>query len=421
MQVGEIAVTNGAASNLQGSGASYTATITPAADGDVTVQVPADAARDAAGNGNEAGDLFTITADVTRPTVTVSSEATPPVNAAFEVTIIFSEDVTGLQVGEIAVTNGAASNLQGAGSSYTATITPVADGDVTVQVPADAAKDPAGNGNEAGDLFTITADVTRPTVTVSSGAAPPVNAAFEVTIIFSEDVTGLQVGDLSVANGAASNLQGAGSSYTATITPAADGDVTVQVPADAARDPAGNGNEAGDLFTITADVTRPTVTVGSEATPPVNATFEVTITFSEDVTGLEAGEITVTNGAASNLQGSGSSYTATIAPAADGDVTVQVPADAARDAAGNGNEAGDAFTINADVTPPTVTVGSPATPPVNAAFEVTHHLQRGRHRIRGRRDHGDQRRRLQPARVGIELHCDHRPGSRRRRDRAGPG
>ena len=61
---------------------------------------------------------------MTPPTVTVGSEATPPVNAAFEVTIIFSEDVTGFQVGEISVTNGAASNLQGSRASYTATITP---------------------------------------------------------------------------------------------------------------------------------------------------------------------------------------------------------------------------------------------------------------------------------------------------------
>ena len=90
--------------------------------------------------------------------------------------------------------------------------------------------------------------------------------------------------------------------------------MTVQVPADAAQDPAGNGNEAGGVFTITADVTPPMVTIASAATPPVNAAFEVTITFNEDVTGFEASEITVTNGAASSLQGSGANYAATITP-----------------------------------------------------------------------------------------------------------
>ena len=107
--------------------------------------------------------------------------------------------------------------------------------------------------------------------------------------------------------------------------------------------------------------TPPTVAITSAATSPVDTAFAVTITFSEDVTGFEVSEITVTNGAASNLQGSGASYTATITPADDGDVTVQVPEQVAQDQATNANEASAAFTINADLTDPTVTVSSSAT------------------------------------------------------------
>ena len=243
------------------------------------------------------------------------------------------------------MTNGAASNLQGSGASYTATIAPAADGDVTVQVPADAARDAAGNGNEAGNIFTMTADVTAPTVTISSGATSPVNAAFSVTITFNEDVTGFEVGEITVTNGAASNLQGSGAAYTATIAPAADGDVTVQVPADAARDAAGNGNEAGNVFTIDADVTRPTVTISSAETPPVNAAFGVTITFSEDVTGFEKGEIDVANGSVGGFSGSGAIYTATIAPKGLGEVKAEVRENVAEDAACNGNEAAEPFAI----------------------------------------------------------------------------
>ena len=66
--------------------------------------------------------------------------------------------------------------------------------------------------------------------------------------------------------------------------------------------------------------------------------FEVTITFSEDVTGFEADDISLTGSAtaeASVLMDSGSEYTATITPAsgADGNVIIQVPADVAVDGA----------------------------------------------------------------------------------------
>ena len=60
-----------------------------------------------------------------------------------------------------------------------------------------------------------------PTVTVT-GPAGPVSGAFTATFTFSEDVTGFELGDISVANGAASNLSGSGAVYTATITPEAD-------------------------------------------------------------------------------------------------------------------------------------------------------------------------------------------------------
>ena len=61
----------------------------------------------------------------------------------------FSESVTGFDVSDIAVTNGTASNVQGSGSTYTFDVTPTADGDVTVSIPAAAAQDLAGNDNTA--------------------------------------------------------------------------------------------------------------------------------------------------------------------------------------------------------------------------------------------------------------------------------
>ena len=61
----DLAVGNGGASRLRGSGASYAATITPAASGLVTVDIAAGAAEDGAGNPSAAADRFMIAADLT--------------------------------------------------------------------------------------------------------------------------------------------------------------------------------------------------------------------------------------------------------------------------------------------------------------------------------------------------------------------
>ena len=104
--------------------------------------------------------------DDTRPEVSaITSTAELPANAAFAVTITFSEPVTGLALEEIAVSNGAAANLAGSGTTYTVEVTPRADfqGTATVTVPADAAADAAGNGNLAGSAeFAV--DTKAPTV-----------------------------------------------------------------------------------------------------------------------------------------------------------------------------------------------------------------------------------------------------------------
>ncbi|MEE2527408.1 Ig-like domain-containing protein, partial [Hyphobacterium sp. HN65] len=125
---------------------------------------------------------------------------------------------------EISVGNGAASNLSGSGTTYTATITPAADGQVTIDVAANAAQDAGSNGNIVASQFSVTNDQTAPTVSIT-GPAGPVSGAFTASFTFSEAVTGFALGDISVGNGSTSNLSGSGTTYTATITPTADGQV----------------------------------------------------------------------------------------------------------------------------------------------------------------------------------------------------
>ena len=72
------------------------------------------------------------------------------------------------------------------------------------------------------------------------------SAPFTARFTFSEAVTGFVAGDITVGNGAASAFTAttAGRVYTALITPAADGVVTVDVAAGVAEDAANNGNTA---------------------------------------------------------------------------------------------------------------------------------------------------------------------------------
>jgi hypothetical protein len=81
---------------------------------------------------------------------------------------------------------------------------------------------------------------------------------------------------------------------------------------------------------------RPTVTLQTpQAT--VDGPFQVTATFSENISQLHAGEFAVVNGSASDLNGSGSIWTVTITPSSTGQVKVSLPEAAAIDADGNPN------------------------------------------------------------------------------------
>jgi hypothetical protein len=88
----------------------------------------------------------------------------------------------------------------------------------------------------------------------------------------------------------------------------------------------------------------PTCVVTADAATITAAAFTATFTFSEDVIGFDATKITVTNGSAGAVAGTGP-YTSVITPTATGTVTVQVEADKVTDAALNNNTASNTFSI----------------------------------------------------------------------------
>ena len=107
-----------------------------------------------------------------------------------------------------------------------------------------------------------------------------------------------------------------------------------------------------------------TVTITSTETDPTNASpFEVTVTFSADVTGFEADDVEVTNGAVTSFDGEDDVYTLEITPEEDGLVSVDIPAGVAEDDDENENLAAETFSITYDGTAPTVEITSTSPDP----------------------------------------------------------
>lgn len=103
-------------------------------------------------------------------------------------------------------------------------------------------------------------DTSPPSVTLSSGApvlqgktnASPV----PVAVTFSEPVTGFTLVAVTVTNGTAGNLTGAGAAYAFDATPSGSPvTLTVDVPAGGVTDAAGNANTAAIAFGIVYDAT----------------------------------------------------------------------------------------------------------------------------------------------------------------------
>ncbi len=132
-------------------------------------------------------------------------------------------------------------------------------------------------------------------------------------------------------------------------------------------DAAGQSTSLTFTATVTAsDTVAPTaaLALADGVETPAVAPFSITVTFSEAVTGFALDDLTVAHGAASELAGSGASYSTTITPEEGyaGNLTVDVAAGAAQDAAGNASTAAETLTV---------AVAPPVTKPTGVAPNTT--------------------------------------------------
>ncbi|MEG4853250.1 DUF4347 domain-containing protein, partial [Microcoleus sp. B5-D4] len=341
-------------------------TIKNATNGDAILTLPT------LGAANSLGVNKDLVIDTVRPIVFLTPDSPlTTINAPFLVYANFSENVTGFDPSDINVGNGTVSGFTGSGSNYRFTVIPTASGDVTVDLPAATAIDAAGNYNAPAPQIVRTADITPPTVVLTSTSPTTTNAPFIVTATFSETVTGFAATDVTVANGTVSGFTGTGTTYEFTVTPTATGNVTVDIPAATATDTIGNSNTAAIQLTRTADITPPNVILTSTSPTTTNAPFLVTATFSETVTGFTDTDVTVANGTVSGFTGTGATYNFTVTPTANGAVTVDIPAATATDTAGNNNTPATQLVRTVETVAPTVSLTSTSPTTTNAPFIVT--------------------------------------------------
>ena len=266
------------------------------------------------GNGESVSDSFDIVVsvamDTTAPRVASIVRQNPtvsPTNAdSLTWRVTFSEAVSNVNAADFAVSGTTATVTAVAVSGLTGAYDVSASGGnlaalnatVTLAIAAshnieDGASNSLTNTTPTGtNNNSYVVDNTAPSVTIS-GVPASSDAPFTATFTFPEAVTGFAVGDITLGNATASSFTVTSTTvYTALITPAVSGTVTVDVPANAAQDAAGNGNTAAAraTSTYTGTAALPAITIAAGASPVTEGTPAV---FTLSRTGSTTDALTV--------------------------------------------------------------------------------------------------------------------------------
>ena len=228
------------------------------------------------------------TRQIPRPPDVSISVPSETQTGAFNATITFTEAVSGFAETDLSLGGTATASITAWDTTdntvFTAEITPTTSGTVTLDIAADVATDAASNGNTAATTQTVTVTIAEPAVTPqvdttpvapvvaqqqvlqSDTTAPDVSisvpsgtqtGALDVTITFTEVVSGFAETDLSLGGTATASITVWNTTdntvFTAEITPTTSGTVTLDIAADVATDAASNGNTAATQRSVTVD------------------------------------------------------------------------------------------------------------------------------------------------------------------------
>jgi hypothetical protein len=197
----------------------------------------------------------------------------------------------------------------------------------------------SGANGKRGTSAVVTAVITiPPTNTVPPFIVSQIPAAYamitnltNITIVFSERVHGVDASDLLINGVPATSLTGSGSIYTFFFPQPPYGDVSISFASDhnifdfgypmdlMFNDFSTNSAWVYDLF----DRTPPRVAIHVPATgTTVTNLTTISVSFSENVTGVDAGDLLVNGVPAYNITGSGSNYTFNVFQPASGTINI---------------------------------------------------------------------------------------------------
>ncbi len=240
---------------------SYTFTATPTA-ATVSLSLPANAVSGYTGSDNLASNILSGTYDNIAPVIT------PPAN-------ISQDTDPGLATASVTFSASVSDNLgEVIAPIFTIGPTLISSPYVfplgTTTVTINAADSFGNDATEVSFDVTIT-DNEAPTVAIT-GLPPGFSGTpdLDMTITFSEDVSGFDASDLLITNATVLPLTGGPAVYTGTIQPTGTGDISVSVPQDAATDGAGNGNNASTSVLLTIDSSCGTSNGGTFTSAPVS-------------------------------------------------------------------------------------------------------------------------------------------------------
>ena len=339
----------GSVTGLAGSGSQYLVTVSAPQGGTYSLGVVQDSGiADAAGNPLSGTDptgadhTYTVIADTTAPTVASIERSDPASQTTSAQTMVFavtfSEDVTGVDAGDFALSTG------GASGQFTRTSTPglaipdnaaaVSDA-ITVPGPGTAASVSVAVDIEHPYIGDLTVELVAPDGAArilhdrSGGNADGIARTYapdfggagiagDWTLRASDGAPGdagtLDGWTLTIGHGGADSpvtgLAGSGSRYLVTVSAPQGGTYSLGVVqdsgiADAAGNPLSGTDPTGadHTYTVIADTTAPTVASIERSDPAEESTSGQTlvfaVTFSEDVTGVDAGDFELSTGGAS--------------------------------------------------------------------------------------------------------------------------
>lgn len=350
LQAGDFTVVNGTASSLTGSGGSYDILITPEVAGIVSVSLPADVVINASAVGNTASNTLSV------------SYAPPGVVSlpGQDVGGVLAAGGTVYEAGTQTYTvTGSGRDIFFDADGFQFAVTQLSgDGEIRARVTGQTAANPwakagvmfrealTGSARHAMMFTTPVAAnngfgmVWRPNAggQTSYAAGPVLNAAPDNWVRL------VRLGD-TITSYTSSNGTSWAAVATATLTGLAE-DLYLGLAVTSSSDGQLSTATFDNVTIVGAQVAVPPEVVLSASSANETGPFTVQAAFSQPVAGLTSGAFVVTNGIVSNLTGAGASYSVTVTPEVEGEVTVQLPADSAVNASGTGNTVSNTILVN---------------------------------------------------------------------------